>query len=360
MRRKVSQNVLFTMLMLILVGVSTASACTIMRFSTDGGLLIARNHDWSFGRGLLIVNKRGIEKKGISPIKPAKWVSRFGSVSFVQYGREIPFAGMNEKGLTVDILQLVDARFPAPDKRDAVNAIQWLQFQLDTAESVTEVVSSLQRVRPAPLLAMIEKVHYFVSDANGDAAVIEFLEGKAVVRQGDELSKCALANSCWDESIDEIGNNGNRHAGHSLRRFEKAVQAVEALPTTEEGHQQLDYAFDSLASVNQPGLTQWSLVYAPRERKIWFQTTASPQRRWIDLDDLEFDAKTPVQMLDIDSQHAGDLVPHLQPYTNEANQELVDFAIDRLMPSGLARVGVKQLVLSYPDSTRVVQAAEAE
>ena len=332
-----------------------ARGCTVMRFDCDGHLVVARNHDWPFGEGMLVVNKRGIEKKGISAVNPATWVSEHGSVSFVQFGREIPFAGMNEQGLTVDILQLHEARFPPPDDRPSVNAIQWLQYQLDTAEDVQEVIDSLQHVRPAPLLAAIETVHYFVTDASGDVAVIEFLKGKAVVQHGSSPTQCALTNSTWDHSVQRLGDTGSLPALSSLCRFESAVDAICDLPSASGPEERIEYAFDRLAQVAQPSLTQWSMVYEPRNRRIWFQTRVSPQRRWIDLDDLKFDPESEVQILDIDAKHDGDLSPHLQPYTSPANQRLVDFAFARLMPEGLPRMAVKQLVLSYPGSLRVAK-----
>lgn len=347
------------LLLLVGCGLPIAAACTVMRFECDGHLLVARNHDWPFGEGLLVVNKRGIEKKGISAVKPALWVSKYGSVSFVQYGREIPFAGMNEKGLTVDILQLIEARFPAADRRVSVNAIQWLQYQLDTAQTVTEVIDSLQVVRPVPLLASVEKIHYFVTDASGDVAVIEFLDGKAVVHHGTTPSQCALANTCWDESVEQLGNASLGPAESSLCRFERAVGAICDLPVGISNHERINYAFESLHRVAQESLTQWSMVYEPQEHRISFETAAAPQRRWIDLDDLQFDPETPVQILDVNSKHSGDLLPHLETYSSEANQKIVDSAFNRLMPEGLSRMAVKQLVLSYPDSLRVAEPSGA-
>lgn len=343
---------------LAVIPATSAAACTVMRFNCDGHLLVARNHDWSFGEGMLVVNKRGIEKKGIAAVNPASWVSEYGSVSFVQFGREIPFAGMNEKGLTADLLQLLEAQFPGADERTSVNAIQWIQYQLDTASTVAEVIESLQFIRPAPLLAGVEKVHYFITDADGDVAVIEFLGGETVVHHGTTPAQCALANTCWKESENQLGKRSFQHSQSSLCRYGRAVDAIRDLPGGIKRDQGIEYAFEALHDVAQPPLTRWSMVYEPTERRIWFQTTVSPQRRWIDLDDLEFTPETPVQILDVDSKHAGNLAPELQPYTSQANQRLVDFAFDRLMPAGLPRMAVKQLVLSYPGSLRVAKHAE--
>ena len=38
---------------------------------------------------------------------PASWVSKYGSVTFNQYGRELPTGGMNEAGLVVETIERV-------------------------------------------------------------------------------------------------------------------------------------------------------------------------------------------------------------------------------------------------------------
>ncbi|MEP3932320.1 linear amide C-N hydrolase, partial [Rhodopirellula bahusiensis] len=294
---------------LLTVSVQPASACTVMRMTIHGQLVIARNHDWPFGEAMVITNHRGIEKTSLAPIKPATWVSKYGSVSFCQFGREIPFAGMNEKGLTVDLLRLPQTTFPDPvdveadPKLTAVNAIQWVQYQLDTAETVAEVVDSLLTVVPIPMLPMVETVHYFVTDATGDVAVVEFLDGKAVVRHGDDYRwddgkpkthACVLANSSWQDSQTEQIKDG------SLLRYGRGVRLVEMAGNLDGETVPVDYANRCLQMVAQGPLTQWNLIYQPEERRIHFRTQRSPQRRWIDLDDLSFDPGQTPQAIDID------------------------------------------------------------
>ena len=333
---------------------NTLAACTIVRFDSGGNLIVARNHDWPFGEGLLVVNQRGIEKNGISPVNPARWVSRFGSVSFTQFGREIPFAGMNERGLTVDLLQLSEAQFsPAGPKVTTVNVVQWVQYQLDTAETVADVITSLQHVLPAPVLEAVERVHYFVTDANGDVAVIEFLDGQPVVQHGTDRQQCALANSTWKDSSQAL--NATLIQQRYERRYIQAVQSIGNLAHDSDLPTSIDFAFETLDEVSQPNLTQWQIVYLPRERQIHFQTARTPTLRCIDLDDLSFDAEAPVLVLDVDADQAGDLLNHFVVYDAKANQRIVDNAFDRLVPPGIARIAVKQLILNYPSTLKVAQ-----
>lgn len=88
------------------------SACTTFCLKNDGEVLFGKNYDWMIGDGLLFVNKRGVVKAATAEgaPHPAKWVSKYGSVTFNQYGRENPSGGMNESGLVIELMWLDDAR----------------------------------------------------------------------------------------------------------------------------------------------------------------------------------------------------------------------------------------------------------
>ncbi|GAA5510353.1 linear amide C-N hydrolase [Novipirellula caenicola] len=332
---------------------NVANACTVMRFSFDGRIVVARNHDWFFGEGLLVVNPRGIQKQAISPVQPAKWVSTYGSVSFVQFGREIPFAGMNEKGLTVDLLQLDQAQFPViqPGKH-SVNVVQWVQYQLDTAATVADVVASLEKIYPTPMVPSIERVHYFVTDASGDVASIEFLGGKANVHRGNEIQDCALANSTCIDSRDAFRQQ--RWRNDSEHRYYQAVCQVQLANEDAATADPIQYARQSLSKVAQPGLTQWSIVYEPAKKRITFSTQTASNLRTLDLDDLDFDPASDALTVDVNKDVEGDLLPHLKKYSASDNARIVNFAFDQTMPKSFVRTAVKQLVLDYPATLSVV------
>jgi penicillin V acylase-like amidase (Ntn superfamily) len=320
-----------------------SDACTVVRYRVGDQMIVARNHDWIFGEGLLLVNPRGLIKKSITPIKAARWESEYGSVCLTQFGREIPFAGMNEAGLTVDLLQLMQAKFPAVDKIEgkAVNVIQWVQYQLDTAGSVDEVVASLDKIVPVPLLPSVERVHFFVTDATGDVAVIEFLDGKSVVYRGDLPEHCATANDVHSTECEGI-----RETRPS--RYRVAVNSIDQMAPSDDLDQATEKAFDLLRRVSQPQLTRWSLVYQPGERRLIFQTAGIAGRRWIDLDQCDFSPGSPTLAIDVLTPVSGNLSDRLLPVTPADNERIVHHAMNRYLPEGMIRSGVKQLLIHYP------------
>lgn len=334
-----------------------ADACTVLRMKLNGRWIVARNHDWPTGDGLVLVHSRGVTKQALSVSHPIQWTSRYGSVSFAQFGVEIPFAGMNERGLTIDLLQLPETQFPAPDSgRPTVNATQWVQYQLDTAASVADVVASVDEIDPVPFLPMLERVHYFVTDASGDVAVVEYLNGRAVVRHGnsgDEKPASelrSLANSTWAAS--HRGLVSGQPANGSEDRFCRAAKMADLASTMDSSQDPIDVAAANLQALTQPRLTQWRLVYDIDERRITFWTTRATSHRWIDLDDLDFDGAPISGCLDIQADHSGDVRPHLTELDDAANQRIVDAAFDPILPDGVGAVMIKRMVLDYGRTRR--------
>ena len=117
------------------------------------------------GEGMVIVNKRHVAKTAMGSTHPARWTSTYGSVTFNQYGRELPMGVMKESGLVMATLWLKDSEYAVPDDRPAVNTLQWIQYQLDTAHTVDEVIASDAHVRVSP--GGSAKVHYLVCDRLG-------------------------------------------------------------------------------------------------------------------------------------------------------------------------------------------------
>src|SRR6266480_3041856 len=125
----------FSFLLLVCLLVNQSFACTTFCLKHKGEVLFGKNYDWSIGDGLVFVNKRGIAKTATAEgtPRPAKWVSKYGSVTFNQYGRENPSGGMNEAGLVIELMWLDEAQYPKADARPTVGTLEWIQYQLDNS-----------------------------------------------------------------------------------------------------------------------------------------------------------------------------------------------------------------------------------
>ena len=143
-------------------------------------MIFGRNYDWVTEAGMVCTNLKGLSKTSMKTEngETINWVSKYGSITFNQYGKEFPTGGMKEKGLVVELMWLDETKYPANDNRPAVGVLQWIQYQLDNCTSIDEVIATDKKIRISP--TGTTPLHYLVADANGNAATIEFLNGKIV------------------------------------------------------------------------------------------------------------------------------------------------------------------------------------
>ncbi len=194
---------------LTLIGIvlfaSPGHACSTFCLLHGDQPLFGRNYDWSVDDGLVMINKRQIAKRALgrrNNDNPAQWVSKYGSVTFNQYGRELPTEGRNEAGLVIANLWLSATEHAAPDDRPSINMLQWIQYQLDTASTIAEVIASDAHLRVQP--SRSAKIHYFVCDRTGACVSIEFLEGKLVAHTQDDMTVKALTNDTYAQSMTHL------------------------------------------------------------------------------------------------------------------------------------------------------------
>lgn len=322
------RRLLFTVLVLLVILPQSLTPCTTFCFREAGGWIYGRNFDWHTGHCLIMVNKRGVSKIADSPVghNPAKWVSKYGSVTFNQYGREFPLGGMNEAGLVIECMWLRPAQYPAADARAELSELQWIQYQLDNCATVAEVIDGDETVRiaadgPAPL-------HFLVCDAEGEAAAVEFLEGKMVVHTGKDLPVTALTNSTYDQSIGlyrEVDEKKRIEvldtANYSLKRFVWAGQGVRRRGARAVGSP-VDHAFKILEKV-AVRRTVFRIVYDVKNRRIYFRTRENSGIRFFAVDRFDFSCRTPVKILDIAGAGEGDVTGLFSNYSLKANEDLI-------------------------------------
>ena len=347
------------------LGASTAFPCTTFVLEGNGQIYFGRNFDWFSEDGLVIINQRNICKTAfVTPgNSPAKWTSRYGSVTFNAVGQEMPCGGMNEAGLVIEDMWLDQTRYPAPDSRPAVSSLQWIQYQLDNCRTVAEVVASDERLRIDPL-TIPAPVHYLVCDASGDCASIEFLDGKMVCHRGENLPYRALANDPYDPSVayvkahpePEVGSRVLRAAYRKAKidgRFaHAATRAARFTPGTVR--QDVDYAFETLDEVCQGSATVWRLVYDFTNRRIHYRTRSHPPERMLDLKSMDFACGRPVQFFSL--RPRSDISERFQPALPAAApafQDLSEARHRRYVEAYLAQGWLKQ---GFGDMTPLLEA----
>lgn len=323
---------------------NAAGACSTLCLRHDGRIVFGKNYDWGVEDGMLIVNKRGVRRsadaRGAASGSRASWTAKYGSVTFNQYGRDFPSGGMNEAGLVIELMWADGSRYPRPDARPSVDCLEWVQYQMDTAATVADVIASDARVR----IQSDVPLHFLTADRGGNVATIEFIGGKLVAHTGTNLPVAALTNNFYADSVKflERASAGGHIPGDggSMARFARAATRVKNF----KGGDAVAYVFETLANVANGDYTKWSIVYEIDRARIHFRTLSNRSIRTLAMKDVDFSCATPVTVLDLKHGAAGDIAGAMRPYTREANLALVrasfaqtDF-LARTPPTELARL----------------------
>ena len=303
-----------------------AIPCSTFFIHHNGQMVFGRNYDWVAGTGLLCTNHRGMVKTSfkVEDGEPIQWVSKYGSLTFNQYGKEFPTGGMNEKGLVVELMWLNETRYPKKDERPAVNVLQWIQYQLDNAATVAEVIASDKLLR---ITNDGTPLHYLVADAGGHVATIEFLNGRMVVHTGPGLSMTVLTNSTYEESAqyasDALSRNetGDNHS--SIGRFVKACDMMRKYKNGDVKALPVNHAFDILDAVSQGDYTKWSIVYDITNKRIFFKTNDVKKVRSVAFADMKLSCQDKQLAFNINQQSKGDISKSFNELTSELNRKIL-------------------------------------
>jgi choloylglycine hydrolase len=344
---------------LALTATSGLLACTTFQIPQSPTKVMAKSFDWNHDTGLVLVNKHGVSKTALtlsSADTPASWVSRYGSLTFNQVGREFPLGGINEKGLAIEIMWLDSSVYPAASATPALNEMQWIQYILDGASTLEDAITLAQAVRVSDVFA---KVHYMACDASGACGTFEYIAGKLTVHNGQTLPVPTLTNDTYQDSLafldQHVGFGGTLpipQSYASLDRFAQASWRVQTYAPSSDGSA-IDYAFATLDRVAQGDYSKWNMVYEPTAGKAHFRTLRAHGVKDIDLHAFDFSCRANVKMLDINDAATGDVVSAFADYTQEANTGIATEATTdyvQVLPPGSI-----QALANYPQSSRCLE-----
>lgn len=312
-----------------------AAACTRTLFvGADQMVITGRNMDWKEDMASnLWVFPAGIARDGAAGPKSLRWTSRYGSV--VTSGYEAGTTdGMNEKGLVANVLYLAESQYPkAVDGRPFMSIALWAQYALDSFATVAEAVQHL-RAEPFNLLAPTlpngapAALHLAISDASGDSAIFEYIDGKLQIHHGRDYTvmtnspayeKQLALNEYWQEIGGLVFLPGTNRAAD---RFARASFLLGAIPKTLDpsyiaGVPRQAFEYQAVAGVlsvqravsvplgittpDQPNIssTIWRTISDQKNRIYYFDSATRPNTFWVALDKLDLKPGAPIKKLTI-------------------------------------------------------------
>ena len=294
------------------------TTCSSINLVNHGYSVFGKNLDNSYTtEGLILINKRGVERT--SPYVSttgarARWISQYASVNFSFVHVGYVWTGMNERGLVISMMGIPEIVSPPPDERPPLQDGLWVQYMLDTCETVEEVLEAARGVR----IMTID--HYHIADRFGQSAAFECLRGEEIFYSGAEFPISVLTNSTYVDSIlDWTAHNESPfyQPNGSLQRFRVAARRLEEFSST-EADTAVEYVFDTLHDIRSehiygyPATTQWSFVFDTRRKRVYFKTYSQPGIKYFNLYDFDVTCRKTVQMLDVQTPLSGDVFPFFQ------------------------------------------------
>ena len=174
-------------LLLLLGGIDIAAACSRVLWADNGqAVVVGRNTDWAEDpRTNLWAFPRGIAHSGLSgDANSLSWTSKYGSVTASFYDLAT-LEGLNEQGLVAELQWLTEADYGKRDpKLPGLSLSLWAQFMLDNFATVDEAVAAMEKhdfqivpMQHVPGTDAVATVHLSLSDATGDSALVEIVDG---------------------------------------------------------------------------------------------------------------------------------------------------------------------------------------
>ena len=317
--------------------------CSTFVFKTDSVLFMGHNLDETPGfhvPGIVCINKRNSYREGITwyeliadpedyekslipfdekPFPKISWFSKYGSITFNSEGIDFPDGGINEEGLAIFEMSLGSTQHKNDESNPTLFISLWIQYQLDNCATLDEVIQNANDINLQGW-----SWHYFITDKNGDCAIIEFLEGGVVVQQGEDVKYPVLCNSQYTKELERLekyqGFGGKvRTLIKKAPRFVRAVNILQGYDPSVHVSPR-DYAMGLLEEIQIKGWNKWSILIDVNKMTLYFHTNRNRQLRYVSFDSFDFSEK-PARLMDIHADLSGDMTSEFIGYTYERNFE---------------------------------------
>ena len=318
---------------------ASAMACSrVVYLGPAGAVVTGRTMDWTQSMETnLWAFPAGLKRNGNAGPQSLQWQSKYGSIVATCYDG-LSADGLNEKGLVANILYLSSSVYPKLDgKRPALSIAGWAQYVLDNFATVAEAVAALKN-EPFQLAGLTlpgghaGTGHLSISDATGDSAVFEYLDGKLVIHHGKQFTvmtndppydqQLAL-NGYWKEIGGGVMLPGTERPAD---RFVRASFYLGEAPQTTDETQQIATMFSIIRNVSVPfgaehpgqpnvAATLWRTVSDQQRLTYYFEMTDRPNVFWVELKKLDLSPGQPIRMLPVEGAavRAGEVSQQFEP-----------------------------------------------
>jgi len=329
------------LLCLSLLSPSNMNACSTFKLQKGKRFIYAHNlNEGDIGvPGLVFINHRGIYKMGRTwselttkdKVDPSSlsWISRYGSITFNNFGRDLPDGGMNEAGLLIWEMN-EDADYPQNEDLPKLNQMHWMQFILDNYSTVEEAIQCASEIQ-------IDGWgwHFFAGDSRGNTAAIAFIDGQVKVNTGDQMPVPALFNTPYDRELELLkyyqGSGGQYKVDLDDPQVPRFVKTAVMIDQYTADKDIVDYGFEMLHTIKVNDIPEWSVLFDAQTMEVYFKTRINPEIKHLSMSDIDFSAHLP-SVLNMDRKNGGDIRGSFIPYTNEIMRKFSEELVFPIIP----------------------------
>jgi len=321
-----------------LCGMKCVWPCSEINLTRGDYNVASRSADLPFNiETLIVLSPRGVQRTSRNAPDgdtPLSWTAAYGSVGFFLTGPLMCGDGVNEAGLSGAMLECDGSEYPAISSNRALSITYWLQYYLDTCQTVEEAIAAARDIKMYSVTSDLPfpfPEHLILHDQTGDSAVMEYdeLGDLNIYRQDTSGSgpqyiyNGVLTNEpFYPEQIANLNNYKPWGGSEDLpggdepeARFVRGSWCLKQMYTPASSQEAIAYAFNYIQYVIEPVIqggedtwpTFWTTIRDMDNLVYYFNTFNKPGLREIRFSELDFTAGQSLKMQGIDDSDEGDV-----------------------------------------------------
>lgn len=308
-------------------------ACSTFKLQKGAELLYGHNlnQPGMTVPGMIFINKRGVFKTGRSfsemfsreRLNPSglSWISRYGSITFSAFGRDFPDGGISEAGIYIWEMN-DDTAYPKNDKLPKLEQMNWMQYVLDNCTTLDDALAAAHEIE-------IDGWgwHYFLGDARGDCAAVEFIKGEVVVHRGETMPVPGLFNEPYARELELSryfkGFGGLYDPDLDNNKVPRFVKTAVMIRDYDPALDTVAYGLRMLRQLTVNEEPKWSVLIDVVRKNVYFKTMTNPEIKSFSFKDIDFSNHGPVLALNMDQKQGGDVGRLLRPAPDDAIEALL-------------------------------------
>jgi choloylglycine hydrolase len=232
---------------------------------------------------------------------------------------------------------------------------------LDLCANTNEVLEEAKKIRVSKEMATGQ--HYFIGDSEGNAAIIEFLNGQMIVHSNKDMPYMLLSNDPFEKSMKDIRNFSGLGGNKVIPERASEVDEVMALGCTKinqfyknDSRNIIQNAFDIQYAMRAPDSTrqyknygtQYSAIFDITNLKLYFRTKENQTIREVDFNSFKDNCYIKAKLLDIRTSGTGNVTDLFVNYSIAENRKAIDHAVS--MEPDKPSVEMLDFMQTYADS----------